>query len=87
MGLQVGKLQRVGQLRVEGLKTLRAEDVVLLDPCRGGDPGLLDFHDDGSPCAHPELCESRRQLALQIKAWIDGTLVRMPRWWPGSGLC
>jgi uncharacterized protein (TIGR02646 family) len=80
--------------RATSLATLKSEDVVLLDPCRGGDPGLLDFHDDGSPCArypmqskrreraeksihyyhldHPELCESRRQLALQIKAWIDG---------------
>jgi uncharacterized protein (TIGR02646 family) len=73
---------------------LNAEDIVLLDPCRGGDPGLLDFRVDGAPCPkypnqtkratranqsiryyhldHPELIESRRQLALQIEQWIDG---------------
>lgn len=73
---------------------LNAEDTVLLDPCRGADPGLLDFRDDGRPCAkypdkprrcarakqsiryyhldHPDLVESRRQVALQIKDWIDG---------------
>lgn len=73
---------------------LNTEDVVLLDPCRGIDPGLLDFREDGMPCAkypekgkrsaradqsihyyhldHPDLVESRRQLALQIKEWIDG---------------
>jgi len=73
---------------------LNVEDVVLLDPCRGTDPGLLDFREDGKPCAkypdqpkrctraeqsihyyhldHPDLVETRRQLALQIKEWIDG---------------
>lgn len=73
---------------------LNAEDVVLLDPCRGSDTGLLDFREDGKPCAkhpdqpkrcaraersihyyhldHPDLVESRRHLALQIKEWIDG---------------
>lgn len=73
---------------------LNAEDFVLLDPCRGGDPGLLDFRADGAPCAkypgqpkrceraeksikyyhldHPELIESRRQLALEIEGWVDG---------------
>lgn len=30
---------------------LNAEDVVLVDPCKGGDPGLLDFRADGWPCA------------------------------------
>lgn len=30
---------------------LSGEDFVLLDPCRGGDPGLLDFKEDGLPCA------------------------------------
>lgn len=74
--------------------SLGLEDVVLLDPCKGSDPGLLDFKVDGIPCAkypnqqkrcfratesikyyhldHPELVESRRQLALQIKDWVDG---------------
>ena len=73
---------------------LNSEDFVLLDPCRGTDPGLLDFREDGLLCAkyldqpkrqqraeqsiryfhldHPELVESRRQLALQIRDWIDG---------------
>lgn len=73
---------------------LNNEDIVLLDPCRGGDPGLLDFRADGAPCPkypnqvkrceraektiryyhlnHPELVESRRQLALQIEGWVDG---------------
>ena len=73
---------------------LNSEDFILLDPCRGTDPGLLDFIDEGSPCPkysdqpkrreraeqsihyfhldHPELVESRRQLALQIREWIDG---------------
>lgn len=73
---------------------LIAEDVVLIDPCMGGDPGLLDFRADGQPCAkyptqakrkdraersvhyyhldHPELVESRRLLALQIKDWVNG---------------
>lgn len=73
---------------------LNAEDVVLLDPCRGTDPGLLDFREDGKPCAkypdqtkrctraeqsihyyhldHPDLVELRRQLALEIKGWVDG---------------
>ena len=73
---------------------LRIEDEVLLDPCCGTDPGLLDFRDDGLPCAkypaqekrcaraeqsihyyhldHPDLVESRRLLALQIKEWIEG---------------
>lgn len=27
------------------------ESPVLLDPCRAQDPGLLDFYDDGRPCA------------------------------------
>jgi uncharacterized protein (TIGR02646 family) len=27
------------------------EDPVFLDPCRAQDPGLLDFYDDGRPCA------------------------------------
>jgi uncharacterized protein (TIGR02646 family) len=73
---------------------LDSEDVVLLDPCKGTDPGLLDFYEDGRPCAkyptqlkrrdraeksihyfhldHPDLVESRRQLALQIIDWING---------------
>lgn len=73
---------------------LNAEDVVLIDPCKGGDPGLLDFRADGRPCAkyqaqakrkdraeqsiryyhldHPDLVESRRLLALQIKDWVEG---------------
>ena len=73
---------------------LLSEDFILLDPCRGTDPGLLDFREDGLPCAkhpdqprrreraeqsihyfhldHPELVEARRQLALQIREWIDG---------------
>lgn len=73
---------------------LNAEDVVLIDPCKGVDPGLLDFLADGQPCAkypeqakrkdraersvryyhldHPDLVESRRLLALQIKDWVDG---------------
>lgn len=73
---------------------LNTEDVVLIDPCKGGDPGLLDFHANGQPCAkypaqakrkdraeqsiryyhldHPDLVESRRLLALQIKDWVDG---------------
>jgi uncharacterized protein (TIGR02646 family) len=80
--------------RAAGIAQLSLEDVVLLDPCKAGDPGLLDFRGDGTPCAkyptqpkrcaravqsvkyyhldHPELVESRRQLALQIKDWIDG---------------
>lgn len=80
--------------RASNPNELNAEDRVLLDPCYGSDPGLLDFRDDGVPCArhpeqpkrcsraersihyyhldHPELVESRRQLALQIKEWIDG---------------
>jgi hypothetical protein len=55
---------------------------------------LLDFREDGAPCAkyqdqikrreraeqsihyfhldHPALVETRRQLALQIRDWIDG---------------
>jgi len=55
---------------------------------------LLDFREDGLPCAkyadqpkrrdraeqsihyfhldHPELVEARRQLALQIRQWVDG---------------
>lgn len=83
-----------GTVRATNLAGLNAEDRVLLDPCCGSDPGLLDFLDDGTPCAkypeqhkrfvradksihyyhldHPELVESRRQLALQIKGWIDG---------------
>jgi uncharacterized protein (TIGR02646 family) len=73
---------------------LNSEDFILVDPCRGTDPGLLDFREDGAPCArypdqskrrdraeqsikyyhldHPELLESRRQLALQLRDWIDG---------------
>ena len=73
---------------------LNTENPVLLDPCKGSDPGLLDFREDGLSCArypnqqnrclraeqsihyyhlnHPELVESRRQLALQLKDWIDG---------------
>ncbi len=71
------------------------EKYVLLDPCKAGDPGLLDFHDDGRPRAkhldsasvrhlravksikayhldHPDLVETRRQLALQIADWVVG---------------
>jgi uncharacterized protein (TIGR02646 family) len=80
--------------RATKLAELIAEEPVLLDPCCGTDPALLDFREDGRPCArypaqvkrcaraeqsihyyhldHPELVESRRQLALQIKDWIDG---------------
>jgi uncharacterized protein (TIGR02646 family) len=81
-------------VRAASAAALNTEDVVLLDPCRGVDAGLLDFFGDGKPCAkypdqpkrraradqsiryyhldHPDLVESRRQLALQIKEWIDG---------------
>jgi uncharacterized protein (TIGR02646 family) len=39
------------------------EDFVLLDPCRGLDPGLLDFKEDGLPCAkHPDQ-EKRKERA------------------------
>lgn len=70
------------------------EDAVLIDPCQGGAPGLLDYRADGLPCAmyptqgkrkdraeqsiryyhldHPDLVESRRSLALQIKDWVEG---------------
>lgn len=80
--------------RASNSTELANEDCILLDPCRGADPGLLDFLEDGQPCArypdqqkrckraeesihyyhldHPDLVESRRQLALQIKDWIDG---------------
>lgn len=76
------------------LAQLNTEDVVLVDPCKGGDPGLMDFLADGRPCAkysaqakrkdraersiqyyhldHADLVESRRQLALQIKDWVEG---------------
>lgn len=36
--------------RATNAATLNAEDFVLLDPCRGSDPGLLDFRADGTPC-------------------------------------
>lgn len=80
--------------RASNLAGLNTEDRILLDPCYGTDPGLLDFRDDGTPCArypkqpkqkdraeqsihyyhldHPELNESRRQIALQLAEWIDG---------------
>lgn len=80
--------------KASNLAELNAEDRILLDPCCGPDPGLLDFREDGAPCSrypnqpkrciraeqsihyyhldHPELVESRRQLALQLKEWIDG---------------
>lgn len=80
--------------RASNLAGLNAEDRILIDPCWSSDPGLLDFRDDGTPCArypnqpkrctranqsihyyhldHPELIESRRQLALQLANWIDG---------------
>jgi uncharacterized protein (TIGR02646 family) len=80
--------------RATNFAELKAEERILLDPCFGSDPGLLDFRDDGRPCArhpkdkkqceraeqsihyyhlgHPELVESRRQLALQLAEWIDG---------------
>lgn len=83
-----------GGARATTVEQLANEDLVLLDPCRGADPGLLDFTDDGRPCAkypdqpkradranqsihyyhldHPDLIESRRQLALQLMEWIDG---------------
>ena len=71
------------------------EKHLLIDPCKAGDVGLLDFHDDGRPRAkhsevaeirhrraiesikayhldHPELVESRRQIALQIADWVQG---------------
>lgn len=80
--------------RASNLAGLNAEERILLDPCCSSDPGLLDFRDDGTPCArypkqpkrcaraeqsihyyhldHPELVESRRQLALQLANWIVG---------------
>ena len=90
---------------------LNAEDVVLIDPCKGGDPGLLDFLEDGRPCAkypaqakrkdraersihyyhlnHPDLVESRRLLALQIKDWVeaaDNLYARIDQGEPGIEL-
>jgi len=80
--------------RASTIAELNAEDFILLDPCRGSDPGLLDFRADGTSCAkypqqakrstradrsihyyhlnHPDLRESRRQLALQLTEWIRG---------------
>lgn len=81
-------------IRATSAAQLGIEDVVLIDPCKGGDPGLLDFHANGRPCVkypaqlkrkdraersiryyhldHPDLVESRRVLALQIRDWIEG---------------
>ena len=75
------------------VEQLKQENPVLLDPCRGGDPVLLDFLSSGQPCAkhpdqdvrrkraedsihyyhlnHPAIVEARRQLALQLKEWIE----------------
>ncbi len=82
-----------GSPAVNDLERLR-EDYLLIDPCVAGDPSLLDFKDDGFPCAkypkqekrnrravesikfyhldHPDLNEARRQIALQIRDWVDG---------------
>lgn len=81
-------------VRATNVASLNTEVVVLIDPCVATEPGLLDFKEDGTPCAkypaqqvrnkravdsikyyhldHPELNETRRLLALQIKDWIEG---------------
>lgn len=47
------------------------EKYILIDPCKAGDPGLLDFHDDGRPRPkHSEAAELRyRRAAESIKAY------------------
>jgi uncharacterized protein (TIGR02646 family) len=47
------------------------EAYLLIDPCKAGDPGLLDFHDDGRPKAkHPETSRVRYLRATEsIKAY------------------
>lgn len=37
--------------RATSLAQEKDESPLLLDPCRGQDPGFLDFYDDGRPCS------------------------------------
>ena len=39
------------------------EEIVLVDPCRGADVGLIDFKDDGSPCARYTRRSRRKERA------------------------
>jgi len=46
------------------------ESPILLDPCQTQDPGLLDFHEDGRPCARQPDHETRKHRAeTSIKAY------------------
>lgn len=46
------------------------ESPVLLDPCRTQDPGLLDFYEDGRPCArYPEHQARRFRSETSIKKY------------------
>lgn len=47
------------------------EQYILIDPCKAGDPGLLDFYDDGRPRAkHPDSAPVRHLRAVKsIKAY------------------
>jgi uncharacterized protein (TIGR02646 family) len=46
------------------------ESPLLLDPCRPQDPGLLDFRDDGRPCAkYPDHARRRLRAETSIRCY------------------
>jgi uncharacterized protein (TIGR02646 family) len=85
----------------------KAENYLLIDPCKTTDVSLLDFYDDGRPRAkypnaqaqnervvrsikyyhldHPDLNEARRQLALDIRDWIEAADELYPNFNTGIG--
>lgn len=51
--------------RAQNLQDLEREQYVLIDPCKAGDPGLLDFSDEGMPKpSYPEQ-QNRRLRAME----------------------
>ena len=56
--------------RAQNVQERDAEQYVLIDPCKAGDVGLLDFSDDGRPRpSHPEQAVRNRRAIESIKAY------------------
>ncbi|MEX1201418.1 MAG: hypothetical protein WEB02_11575 [Methylophaga sp.] len=60
----------LGGARAQNSQQLAAEQYALIDPCNAADVGLIDFRDDGRPCAkYPDMKNRNSRAILSIKAY------------------